>query len=57
LEAESAAREALLAEASDAQKEEAWLVLTDALVRQERAADARQALRETCFAMPESAAL
>jgi predicted Zn-dependent protease len=57
LEAEAAAREALLAEASDAQKEEAWIVLTDALVRQERAADAREALREACFAMPGSVAL
>ena len=38
LEAEAAAREALLAEASDARKEEAWIILTDALVRQERAA-------------------
>jgi predicted Zn-dependent protease len=57
LEAEAAAREALLAEASDAQKEEAWIVLTDALVRQERAADARGALREACFAMPGSVAL
>jgi len=57
LEAEAAAREALLAETSDAQKEEAWIVLTDALIRQERAADARQALREACFAMPGSAAL
>ena len=37
LEAEAAAREALLAEASDARKEEAWIILTDALVRQERA--------------------
>ena len=57
LEAEAAAREALLAEASDAQKEEAWIVLTDALIRQERAADAREALREACFAMPGSVAL
>ena len=57
LEAEAAAREALLAEASDAQKEDAWIVLTDALIRQERAADAREALREACFAMPRSIAL
>jgi predicted Zn-dependent protease len=57
LEAEAAAREALLAEASDAQKEETWIVLTDALIRQERATDAREALREACFAMPGSAAL
>ena len=57
LEAEAAAREALLAQASDAQKEEAWIVLTDALVRQERAANAREALREACFAVPGSAAL
>jgi tetratricopeptide (TPR) repeat protein len=57
LEAEAAAREALLAEASDAQKEGAWIVLTDALIRQERAADAREALREACFAMPGSVAL
>ena len=57
LEAEAAAREALLAEASDAQKEEAWIVLTDALIRQERASDAREALREACFAMPGSVAL
>jgi predicted Zn-dependent protease len=57
LEAEAAAREALLAEASDTQKEEAWIVLTDALIRQERATDAREALREACFAMPGSVAL
>jgi tetratricopeptide (TPR) repeat protein len=57
LEAESAAREALLAEASDAQKEAAWIILADALIRQERAADAREALREACFAMPGSVAL
>lgn len=57
LEAEAVAREALLAEASDTQKEEAWVVLTDALVRQERSADAREALREACFATPGSAAL
>lgn len=57
LEAEAAAREALLAETSDAQKEEAWIVLTDALVRQERAADAREALREACFVVSGSAAL
>ena len=48
LEAETTAREALLAKASDAQKEEVWIVLTDALIRQERAADAREALREAC---------
>lgn len=57
LEAEAAAREALLAEANDAQREEAWIVLTDALIRQERASDAREALREACFAMPGSVAL
>ncbi|MFM7690499.1 MAG: tetratricopeptide repeat protein, partial [Alphaproteobacteria bacterium] len=57
LEAESAAREVLSAGASDAQKEAAWIILTDALVRQERAADAREALREACFAMPGSVAL
>lgn len=57
LEAESVAREALLAEASDAQKEAAWIILADALIRQERAADAREALREACFAMPGSVAL
>lgn len=57
LEAEAAAHEALLTEASDAQKEDAWIVLTDALIRQERAADAREALREACFAMPRSIAL
>lgn len=57
LEAETTAREALLAKASDAQKEEVWIVLTDALIRQERAADAREALREACFAMPGSVAL
>lgn len=57
LEAETAAREVLQAEASDAQKEAAWIILTDALIRQERAADAREALREACFAMPGSVAL
>jgi tetratricopeptide (TPR) repeat protein len=57
LEAESAAREVLLAEASDAQKEAAWIILADALIRQERAADAREALREACFALPGSVAL
>lgn len=57
LEAESAAREVLSAGASDAQKEAAWIILTDGLVRQERAADAREALREACFAMPGSVAL
>lgn len=57
LEAEAAAREVLLAEASDAQKEAAWIILADALIRQERAADAREALREACFALPGSVAL
>lgn len=57
LEAETAAREALLADASDAQKEAAWIILADALIRQERAADAREALREACFALPGSVAL
>ena len=57
LEAEAAAREVLQAEASDAQKEAAWIILTDALIRQERAADAREALREACFAIPGSVAL
>lgn len=57
LEAETAAREVLQAEASDAQKEAAWINLADALIRQERAADAREALREACFAMPGSVAL
>jgi tetratricopeptide (TPR) repeat protein len=57
LEAEAAAREVLLAEASDAQKEAAWIILADALIRQERDADAREALREACFALPGSVAL
>jgi protein O-GlcNAc transferase len=57
LEAEAAAREVLQAEASDAQKEAAWIILADALIRQERAPDAREALREACFAMPGSVAL
>lgn len=57
LEAEAAAREVLLAEASDAQKEAAWIILADALIRQERAADAREALREACLTMRGSAAL
>ncbi|MCA3415985.1 MAG: tetratricopeptide repeat protein [Roseomonas sp.] len=47
----------MLAEASDAQKEAAWIILADALIRQERAADAREALREACFALPGSVAL
>ncbi|MCA3280086.1 MAG: tetratricopeptide repeat protein [Roseomonas sp.] len=57
LDAEAAAREVLLAEASDAQKEAAWIILADALIRQERAADARETLREACFALPGSVAL
>ena len=44
LEAEAAAREVLQAEASGAQKEAAWIILADALIRQERAPDAREAL-------------
>ena len=57
LEAETAAREALNAEASEAQKEVIWIILADALIRQERAADARETLREACFALPGSVAL
>ncbi|MFM7418695.1 MAG: hypothetical protein ACKO54_03160, partial [Alphaproteobacteria bacterium] len=57
LEAESAAREALNAKASETLKEEVWILLADALIRQERAADAREALREACFALPGSVAL
>lgn len=56
-EAEAAAREALETGNSDAQKQEAWIVLADALIRQERAADARETLREACLAMPGSVAL
>lgn len=57
LEAEAAAREVLQAGASEAEKEAVWIILADALIRQERAADARQALREACFAVPGSVAL
>ncbi len=57
LEAESAARDALNAEASETLKEEVWIILADALIRQERVADAREALREACFAIPGSVAL
>lgn len=57
IEAEAAARQ-YLSEGHDAlQQEKLWLVLTDALIRQERAEDARNALREACFACPSSVAL
>lgn len=56
-EAEAAARAALATDASAAEKEEIWLILTDSLIRQERQADGREALREACFAQPESVAL
>ena len=49
IEAEAAAREALLLEP---ESEDLWIVLADALIRQERSADARESLREACFAMP-----
>ena len=57
MEAEMAARDALAAHLDDAEKEAAWIILADALIRQERGDAARKALRDACLGMPGSVAL
>ena len=52
--AEDAARSFLAGSPTAGLAEEAWTILADALIRQERAADARLVLQEACLALPAS---
>ena len=52
--AEDAARSFLAGSPPPGLAEEAWTILADALIRQERAADARLVLQEACLALPAS---
>jgi len=55
--AEDAARSFLAASPPADLAEEAWIILADTLIRQERAADARLVLQEACLASPASVPL
>ena len=52
--AEDAARSFLAGSPTAGLAEEAWIILADTLIRQERAADARLVLQEACLALPAS---
>ena len=52
--AEDAARSFLAGSPPAGLAEEAWIILADTLIRQERAADARLVLQEACLALPAS---
>ena len=52
--AEDAARSFLAGSPPAGLAEEAWIILADTLIRQERAADARLILQEACLALPAS---
>ena len=52
--AEDAARSFLAGSPPAGLAEEAWTILADTLIRQERAADARLVLQEACLALPAS---
>lgn len=55
--AEEAARAFLRGSPPIGLAEEVWIALADAVIRQERAAEARDILREACLAVPASVAL